>query len=132
MADIPATIRNRLVDYLRGAGAPTAISGIYLELFNGDPQGAGSSVQSAVTGSSTRTNVTSALGAASSGASTNASTITITASASGSATVTHVGLYDASSAGNLLASHALTSGTLSVSATNPVQINASGLTLSIA
>lgn len=132
MPDFSVAMRNRCVDYLRGAGAPTAITAIYAELFNGDPQASGSSVQNTVTGSAARTNITSAMAAASSGASTNSTTITITAAAVGGATVTHLAVYDASTGGNLIASHALTSGNLTVTAGNPVQINASGIVLTIA
>jgi hypothetical protein len=131
MADLPNAVRNRLVDYLRGAGAPAAVAGIYLDLFNGDPQAAGTSVLAAVTGSANRLNVTAALGAAVNGVSTNAAVINIITTATGGATVTHMGMYDAAAAGTLLASHALTSGNLVVTTGNAVQINASGLSLAI-
>ena len=132
MADLPAAILNRLANYLRGAGAPTAITAVYLEVFNGDPQGAGSSTQNALTGSANRINVTSALGAASAGVSTNASQIAVTASASSNTTVTHLALYDAVSGGNLLASKALASGTQTITAGNPFNIPASGLSVGAA
>lgn len=131
MADLPTAIRNRLVDYLRGAGAPAAVAGVFLDLFNGDPQAAGASVLAAVTGSATRPTVTGSLGAAANGSSTNAAVVNITSAAAGGGTITHMALYDAATGGNLLASHALTSGNMVVTAGNAIQINAAGLTLSI-
>jgi len=132
MTDYTVARRNDVLNYWRGAGAPPAISGVYLELFNGDPQSGGASVQSTITGSANRTNVTSAMGAASSGSSTNASVITVTAAAVSGATVTHLAIYDAVTSGALICSHALSTGNLVVSTGNPVQINANGLTLSLA
>lgn len=131
MADLPVAIRNRLVDYLRGGGAPAAISGLYAELYNGDPQASGSSVQSTVTGSANRTAI--AFGASASGLAANSGTVTFAASAAGGATITHLALFDAVTGGNLVASHALTSGSQTVTAGNPVpvQINAGGVTLAI-
>jgi hypothetical protein len=134
LADITQAYRQAIVNYLRGAGAPTAISNLYIDIFNGDPQGAGTSVLLTVTGSATRPSVASALGAASAASpsvSTNASLITLSASASGGATVSYIGLYDAATGGNLVGSHALTSGSQTVTAGNPVTVPASGLSISI-
>jgi hypothetical protein len=129
MADVTTAYRNAITNYLRGNGAPTAISDVFLDCYNGDPQGAGSSVLATITGSATRASVKAALGASSGGVSTNASPITVTASASGGATITHLALFDAATAGNLICSHALTSGNQVVTATNPVTVPASGLTI---
>lgn len=134
MADITQAYRQAIVNYLRGNGAPTAIADVFLDLFNGDPQGVGSSVLATVTGSATRSSVKAALGAASAASpsvSTNASQIVVTASASAGATITHIALYDASTAGNLIGSHAVTSGTQTVATGNPVNIPASSLQISI-
>lgn len=131
MPDLTTAMRDRVVNYLRGAGAPAAIGGIFLDLFNGDPQAAGTSIMTAITGSANRVNITAAMGASATGASTNTSTITVTNSATGAGTATHMAIYDAVTGGNLIASHALTSGNLVVSAGNAVQVNPSGVTLSI-
>jgi hypothetical protein len=45
--------------------------------------------------------------------------------------ISHVALFDAATAGNLVGSHALTSGTQVVVAGNPVNIPASALAISI-
>lgn len=134
MADIVTAYRQAIVNYLRGNGAPTAIADVFLDIYNGDPQGAGSSVLATVTGSATRSSVKAALGAASSASpsvSTNAGAVTISASASAGATITHIAIFDAATAGNLIASRALTSGPQTVVTTNPVSVPISGLSISI-
>lgn len=134
MADITQAYRQAIVNYLRGNGAPTAIGDVFLDIYNGDPQGAGTSVLATVTGSATRGSVKSALGAASAAApsvSSNAATIAVSASAVAGASISHIALFDAATAGNLLASHALTSGTQTVVTGNPVSVPAAGLSISI-
>lgn len=108
MATIASAYLNSIVNYLRGAGAPTAISAIYIDLYAGDPQESGSSVLSTITGSATRPNITSAMAAASGGVSRNSSTsITITEAAVGAAVITDVAIFDAATSGNLIMSKAL-------------------------
>lgn len=133
MVDFTQAYRQAAVNYFRGNGAPTAISDVFVDIFNGDPQGAGSSVLNTVTGSATRPSVKSALGAASAASpsvSTNSSLFSLSASASADATITHLALYDAATSGNLIASHTLTSGSQTVLTGNPVTIPASGLKIS--
>jgi len=134
MADITQAYRQAIVNYLRGNGAPTAISDVFLDLYNGDPQGAGSSVLATLTGSGTRSSVKAALGAASAAdpsVSQNAAQIAVTASAAAGATVTHLAIFDASTAGNLIASKALTGGTQVVVTGNPVNVPATSLKFSV-
>ena len=134
MADITTAYRQAIVNYLRGNGAPTAIADVFLDIYNGDPQGAGSSVLATVTGSGTRSSVKAALGAATSASpsvSSNASQIVVSASAAAGATITHIALFDAATAGNLLASNALTSGSQTVVTGNPVNVPSSSLSISI-
>lgn len=134
MSDITQAYRQAIVNYLRGNGAPTAIADVFLDIYNGDPQGAGSSVLATVTGSATRSSVKTALGAATAAApsvSSNAAVIAISASAAAGATISHIALFDAATAGNLIGSHALTSGTQTVVTGNPVSVPAAGLSISI-
>jgi hypothetical protein len=131
MSDFTTSVRNRFVDYVRGAGAPAAIAGLFLDLYNGDPQGAGASVLATITGSANRASVGASFGAAANGLTQNTAVITPTAAAVAAGTVTHVAFFDAATGGNLIASHALTSGTLTVNSGNGVQFNTGALTLSI-
>lgn len=109
MADIAPTYLDGIVDYLRGAGAPPAISAIYLDLYDGDPQGAGVSVLTDLTGSATRADISAAMAAASGGISANSTTITVTTSALAVATISYAALFTASTGGALIMSNALSS-----------------------
>jgi hypothetical protein len=130
MPDLPVAMLNRVANYLRGGGQPTSITGVFLDIFNGDPQGAGASVLATITGSASRPNITASLGAAANGVSTNAAVINITSSAAAGGTITHLAFYDAATGGNLIASKVLSSGNMVVTAGNAVQINANGISLS--
>lgn len=134
MSDITQAYRQAIVNYLRGAGAPTAITNLFIDIYNGDPQSGGSSVLASGTGSATRLNVSTALGAASSAApsvSTNAALVTLTSSAAAVVTITHIALFDAATAGNMVGSHALTSGAQSSVIGSPITVPAAGLSISI-
>lgn len=134
MADITQAYRQAIVNYLRGNGAPTAISDIFVDIYNGDPQGAGSSVLNTVTGSATRPSIKalmSAASAASPSVSSNSGSLSLSASAAGGATITHLALFDAATAGNLIASKALTSSNQTVVTGNPVSVPTSALSISI-
>lgn len=109
MADFTATAINAMLDWLDGVDDPPAVGTRYLTTFNGDPQGAGSENISTITGSANRIAITADMAAAAAGAATNDADITITASAVGAATVDYVAIYDAITAGNLLASTQVTS-----------------------
>lgn len=109
MADFTAFSINEMLDWLTGVASPAATGTRYLTTFNGDPQGAGTENINTITGSANRITITADMAAASGGAATNDADITITASAVGAATVDYVAIYDAITAGNLLASTAVTS-----------------------
>lgn len=130
MADFVASTRNTMIDWLIGKTTPATVATRYITIFNGDPQGAGSEVINTVTGSSNRIDLTTPMGTASAGSATNSSVITFTSSASGAATVDYVAIYDAQTAGNLLASAAATA-SKSVTSGDSLTIAASGLTVSI-
>lgn len=134
MADITQAYRQAIVNYLRSNGAPTAISDIFLDIYDGDPQSGGTSVLASVTGSGTRPSVKSALGAATAATpsvSTNASSFSVTASAAAVNNISHIALFSAATAGTLIGSRALTSGTQTTVIGNPVSIPVSGLSISV-
>lgn len=132
MADVVQSFRQAIANYLRGNGAPTAIAGCFVDLYNGDPQGAGTSVLATLTGSATRPSA--GLGAASAAdpsVATNAAQVSFTASAVAGATITHVAFFTASTAGTMIASKPLTGGTQVITTGNPVVAPASSLSISI-
>lgn len=133
MPDIPDAIRNQIVDWIIGKSDPAPASGTrYVALFDGDPQGAGSEVTSTIR-TAGRLAVTSdmeASGTTNAGESSSTGDIDF-GNADGGATVTHIAIYDAATAGTLLASDALTGGTQTITTGNPVKIPSGDLTVSV-
>lgn len=99
MGSISDYLENELLDHVFNA-AYTPASTIYLALHTADPADDGSGAEANYT-SYARTSVS--FGAAASRRVTQSGTVTFPASTGGSNTVTHWGVWDASSSGNLLA-----------------------------
>jgi len=132
MPDIADGVLNDLVDWLIGKADPPSTGTRYVALFNGDPQGAGSEVTTTIRPAG-RVAITSSMesaGATNTGESSSTADIDF-GNADAGATVTHIAIYDAASAGNLLASDSLTGGSQTVTAGNPVKIPSGDLTVSI-
>jgi len=92
-------LENALINVTLRATAYTAPTTVYVALFTTDPTDAGTGTE--VTGGSyARTSVT--FGAPSNGVSTNSADVTFPTCTAGWGIVTHLGLYDASTSGNLL------------------------------
>lgn len=94
---------NKVVDHSLGTSAWTMPTGVYVKLHTGDPGEAGTANASAET---TRVEIT--FGAASGGTATSSNTPTWSTWSAGSETLTHISLWDASTAGNCLYTAALT------------------------
>jgi hypothetical protein len=97
-------LENKLLDHSCGKAAYTMPAGVYLALYTDDPTDADSGTE--VSGSGYAREAVS-FGSASGGAISNSADIVFTATGSWG-TVTHWGLRDASSAGNLLHYGAMT------------------------
>lgn len=93
-------LENKLLDHLRGVSY-TAPSGLYVKLHTGDPGEAGTGNAA---GETTRQQATFA--AASGGAMTTSGTVTWT-NVAAAETISHISIWDASTAGNCLGSGAL-------------------------
>lgn len=108
MASLAPLYTNALIDYLRGAGAPPAISAFYLDLYDGDPLTTGASVLSTITGSATRTNQASNMSAAADGVSSNVAEINIATTAAGTASIVYMAFFTEATGGNLICANPLT------------------------
>lgn len=106
MSNASDYLEDALLDHVLRNTAFTQPSALYVGLFTSDPTDAGTGTE--VSGTNyARTAVT--FGAASSGTATNSADVEFPAAGSGGwGTVTHIGIYDASSSGNLLIHSALT------------------------
>lgn len=125
---LKASVRNALVDALVNQTNYTAPTAIYISLHTGDPGDTGASEANYT--SYARVVATTKFPAASSGSSANDVVITFPTSTGGSNTVTHVGIWDASSAGNWIGGGSLTS-SKTIASGDTASFATSNLTVSI-
>lgn len=131
---------SQILNWVKGVSFPTSLSNVYVSLHTGDPGTAGSSndVTASIKGTSIRTSVASAafssVGAGSGGGFeiTNTGVVQITTSAVNGTihNVSHFGIWDASLAGNFLASGALTT-VVGVALGDTVQFNVGALAIRV-
>lgn len=95
--DASAYLRNKLVDHSLGTAAYTKPSAVYLAAYVGDPGGAGAEVSG--NGYERQAMV---FGAASDGAAASSADVTFPVASGAWGTVSHLALFDAATAGNLL------------------------------
>ena len=102
-------LENKVLDHFLGTASTSAPATVYLALFTSDPTDAGSGTEVSTSGTAySRQSI--AFSSASSGSTSNSADVEFSqATGSGFGTVTHFGIYDASTAGNLLFHGALTS-----------------------
>ena len=105
MAALSDHAENLLLDWMMTSGSATRPTAWYLALFTAAPSDSGGGTEVS-TGGYTRQTI--AFSAASGGATSNSADVSFTASGANYGTVTHVGIFDASSAGNLLWHGAMT------------------------
>jgi hypothetical protein len=99
MAEISNYLENALINVTLRNTAFTAVSAPYVALFTSDPTDAGSGTEVSG-GSYARAAVT--FGAPSNGVTTNSADVTFTTATGSWGTVGWIGIYDASTSGNLL------------------------------
>jgi len=104
MSDMAAYVGDSLLNWIKGAAMVTAPSAVYVALYNGDPDASGTEV----TGTVGLTRQEASFGAVAARAMSTDAEIDF-GTASGAATVTHVVLFDAASAGNQLGKKSITS-----------------------
>ena len=132
MAAFSNYLEDQITGWIAGTAFATAPTATFVQLYNGDPTDAGSG------GTALYSRVSVASGAGSwtrgtggNGTITNASAVTITSSATATASATHVAVWDASAAGNLLFFGALTTAK-TIASGDEVKFNTSALTLTVA
>lgn len=100
MAGASDYLENELLDHILSVGSYTAPT-IYVGLYTAAPSDAGGGTEVSG-GSYARVDASSAFGAASGGSSANTGAITFPEATGSWGTVTHYGIFDASTSGNLL------------------------------
>ena len=128
MASLSDVSENRMLDWINNVGTPTRPSGTYVALFTATPNDAGGGTEVSG-GSYARTAVT--FSAASGGATSNSATVTFPTASASWGTVTHIGIFDASTGGNLLW-HGALAASKAVDSSDTFSIPAGDLDLSLA
>lgn len=119
----------KLLDHALGTASFTAPSNVYLGLFTSDPTDANSGTE--VSGAATAyARQTITFDAAASGSAASAATVTFSAATLNWGTITHIGIYDASTGGNLLFHGAVTT-SKTIESGDTFQVSAGNLTISL-
>jgi len=128
MAALSNFAENEMLDHMLGTGAYTAPSNVFLSLWTTDPTDAGSGNE--LSGSSyARQDIN--FSASSSGAAVSSGVVTFPTATGTWGTITHIGVHDAASSGNLLFHGALTAS--KVIATGDVfQVASTGISITAA
>lgn len=119
-----------LLDWMMTTGTATRPTAWYVALYTAAPSDSGGGTEVS-TGGYSRKSTTFNAASTPGGSTSNAANITWTASGANYGTVTHVGIFDASTAGNLLWHGALTA-SKTVNDGDTLQIAAGALTLTLA
>ena len=101
MAEFSNYLENALIDAVLRNTTYTSPATVYVSLYTSDPTDADSGTEVSTSGTGyARTAVT--FGAPSNGVSTNSADVTFPTATASWGTVTHIGIHDASTSGNLL------------------------------
>lgn len=131
MSDLSAYMGNAICLWMAGTNMPSAPSDVYVALFNGDPKVSGTEVTEDIRPAGRVAITWDSISAGSDILITNDATIDFGNSDTGPVTVTHVALYDASSAGNLLASKTVIGSPLTIQEGSLVQFLVGDLTFTV-
>lgn len=108
MAALSNYAEKLLLDWLMTSGAATRPTAWYVALFTAAPSDSGGGTEVS-TGGYSRQALTCGAASTPAGSTTNTASLTFTAGGAAFGTVTHIGIFDAASAGNLLWHGAATS-----------------------
>jgi hypothetical protein len=124
-------LENKVLDHFLGTASTSAPATVYLALFTTDPTDAGSGTEVSTSGTNyARQSI--AFSSASSGTTSNSADVEFSqATGSGFGTVTHFGIFDASTAGNLLFHGSLTA-SKTIDAGDVFKIASSNLSITVA
>lgn len=123
-------LENKFLDHFLGTASTSAPAAVYLSLHTANPADDASGAEVSTSGSA-YVRKAIAFSAASSGSATNSGAVEFDTATSSWGTITHIGIWDASSSGNLLFYGALDS-SKAIASGDVFKVNASGITLTAA
>jgi len=128
MAALSNYAENEMLDHMLGTGSFTAPSNVFLSLWTSDPTDAGSGTELSGSGY-VRKDIN--FGAASSGVATSSGVVTFDTASGSWGTVSHIGIHDAVSSGNLLF-HGALSASKTIGSGDVMQIANGAITITAA
>lgn len=128
MSELSNFLENKFLDITLNAATAYNVTTPYLALFSTDPTDAGSGTECQWTGYARQS---MSFGAASSGTASTDAAITFPAVAGSDVTITHIGIYDASSSGNLLY-HTPLDASKTLSADDVMSVASAGISVTMA
>jgi len=123
-------LEDKLLDHSLGTTSFTAPSTVYVGLHTGSPGDADDGANEVTTSGSAYARQAATFAAASSGSASTSATITFPAATSNWGTISHISIYDAASAGNLLFHGAVTT-SKTIESGDTFQISSGNLTISL-
>ena len=130
MAAASDFLENKILDHVLSNTAYTSPTTVYVALHTADPTDAGTGAEVSTSGTA-YARQSASFGAASSGSASTDATITFPTATGNYGTVTHIGIWDASSAGNLLFHGAVTT-SKTIETGDQFQISSGNLTVTMA
>lgn len=130
-SDLSAYFGNKIVRWLNGNAMPTAPTALYIAIFNGNPKTSGVEVGDDINSGSPRQAVTFAAVASGTGHLLTSNAAVDFGNSENATTFSHIGLFDASSGGNLLASKAASGGPISVLVNSSVKFQSGAITFNV-
>lgn len=130
MAAASDYLENKLLDHSLGTTAFTAPTDVYVGLHTGSPLDDDSGANEVTTAGSAYVRKVASFATAAGGSASTDATITFDAATSNWGTITHISLYDASSAGNLIFHGAVTT-SKTIETGDTFQISSGNLTISL-
>jgi hypothetical protein len=127
MANISDYLENKILDHTLATTAYTKPTNVYIALYTAAPSDAGGGTE--VSGGAYARQVAT-FGAASAGSTSNSADITFPVATASWNTITHIGILDASTAGNLLW-HGALSASKAIATNDQFKIAAGNLTVSL-
>lgn len=130
MADFTNYMEQAICNWFRGTAMPTAPTNLYVALFSSNPTETGTGGTEVTTTIRTAGRPTVTFGAPNDGVMSNTAIVDFGNSA-GNASITHYGIYDAASAGNLLMYKTLATGNGSVTTGQGVSFAVGALSITV-
>lgn len=120
-------LENKVLDHTLGTTAYTKPTAVYIALFTSDPTEAGTGAEVSGGGYARKQ---ATFGAASGGSASNSAEVLFDVASASWGTITHVGIYDAATAGNLLW-HGALSTSKAIASTDQFRLPAGNITVTI-